>query len=189
MGQKGKFLVTDEGTVDLTAYRWDDKRLSDFLVRENPIDTDQAMRISRFLRDEIAKMELSTITLPVIERMIEAKLIEYGLKKTSPVRLDRSIFVRDGLELTENARRVLERRYLKKDASGKIVETPEQMFRRVAHHVARAEKPYGDSAHVKKVEEIFYGMMTELKFLPNSPSTFSSIFDNLSKQSHTKMRF
>ena len=40
--------------------------------------------------------------------------------------------------LTENALRVLERRYLKKDSRGKILETPDQMFRRVARHIARA---------------------------------------------------
>lgn len=174
MGQKGKILVTDDGAVDLTSYRWDDKALTEFLLKENPIDAEQAMRISRFLREEIAKMELSTITIPVMERMIEAKLMEYGLKKPVPIRLDRSIFINEGPRLTENARRVLERRYLRKDSTGKVVETPEQMFRRVAHHVAKAEKPYGDAAHVKKVEEVFYAMMTELKFLPNSPTLMNA---------------
>lgn len=42
--------------------------------------------------------------------------------------------------ITENSRTVLERRYLKKDSSGKVSESPEQMFRRVAAHIAQAEK-------------------------------------------------
>jgi len=174
MGQKGKILVTEEGSFDLDTYRWDDHRFSDLLVRENPINTDQAMDISRFLREEIAKMELQTITMPVIEKIIEAKLLEYGLVKTSPVRMNRSLFIKNGLVLSDNAERVLERRYLKKDNSGRVVEKPEQMFRRVAHHIAKAEKNYGDASHVKKMEEIFYEMMTEFKFLPNSPTLMNA---------------
>ena len=56
-------------------------RFSDLLVRENPINADQAMDISRFLRKEINKMEPQTITMPVIEKIVEAKLQEYGLTK------------------------------------------------------------------------------------------------------------
>ncbi|UCF83531.1 MAG: ribonucleotide-diphosphate reductase subunit alpha, partial [Desulfobacteraceae bacterium] len=174
MGEKGKILVTEEGSFDLTAYKWDDHRFSDLLVRENSIDTDQAMDISRFLREEIAKLEVHTITMPVIEKIIETKLMEYGLSKPAPIHLDKSIFVKNGLVLSENARRVLERRYLKKDNKGRITEAPEQMFRRVAHHIARAEKNYGDADHVKKMEEIFYALMTESKFLPNSPTLMNA---------------
>ena len=57
---------------------------------------------------------------------------------------------------------------------GRVVEKPEQMFRRVAHHIAKAEKNYGDASHVKKMEEIFYEMMTEFKFLPNSPTLMNA---------------
>ncbi|MFH1241138.1 MAG: vitamin B12-dependent ribonucleotide reductase [Pseudomonadota bacterium] len=174
MGQEGKILITDEGSFDLTAYRWDDHRFSDLLVRENPIDTSQAMDISRFLREQISKMEVSTITMPVIEKMIEAKLLEYGLSKASPVRLDKSVFVKRELRLSENARKVLERRYLKKDGRGKVIETPEAMFRRVAKHIAGAERKYGGVLQVEKMEEVFYGMMTEFKFLPNSPTLMNA---------------
>jgi len=124
MGHKSKILVTEDGMFDLATYRWDDDRFSDLLVKENSIDTDQALNISRFLREQISKMELNTITVSVLEKMIEAKLLEYGLKKPSPVRLDKSIFVRNGLALSDNAKRVLERRYLKKDVNGKVTETP-----------------------------------------------------------------
>ena len=142
MSQKGKILVTEEGVFDLNTYRWDDHRFSDLLVRENSINSDQAMDISRFLREEIGKMELHTITMPIIEKIIEEKLLEYGLTKASPIRLDKSIFIKKDLFLSENAKRVLERRYLKKDGKGRVIETAEQMFRRVAHHIARAEKRY-----------------------------------------------
>ncbi|MCG8637554.1 MAG: vitamin B12-dependent ribonucleotide reductase [Desulfobacterales bacterium] len=76
--------------------------------------------------------------------------------------------------LTENARLVLERRYLKKDDSGNVSETPEQMFRRVAGHIAAAEKNYNENADIKGVEEKFYRMMTEFRFLPNSPTLMNA---------------
>ena len=56
MGQKGKILITEDGAYDLTAYMWDDQRFSDLLVRENSINTDQAMDISRALKEEVRKM-------------------------------------------------------------------------------------------------------------------------------------
>jgi ribonucleoside-diphosphate reductase alpha chain len=174
MGQQGKILVAGEEAFDLGAYIWDDNRFSDLLIQTNPINADQAMDISRFLREEIAKLELQTITMPIIEHMIEAKLLEYGLSKMTPVHLDRSIFVRKGLELSENAARVLERRYLRKDSEGRVIETPEQMFARVARHIAKAEKRYGGDARVKEMEEIFYRMMTGFKFLPNSPTLMNA---------------
>ncbi|MGD9138379.1 MAG: ribonucleotide reductase N-terminal alpha domain-containing protein, partial [Desulfobacterales bacterium] len=175
MGQKGKFLVTSEGRFDLSTHLWDDQLFSDILVRDNPIDTEKALGISRSLREEILRMEFQTITMSFIEKMIEAKLMEYGLTKPSPIRLDQSIFVENRLLLSDNARRVLRRRYLKKDSSGKVIETPEQMFKRVAHHIAKAEKKYGaDEKRVKELEEIFYKMMTEFKFLPNSPTLMNA---------------
>ncbi len=112
--------------------------------------------------------------MPIIDKMIQTKLVEYGLTQTSPIRLDKSIFVKNGLHLSNNAKNVLRRRYLKKDNNGKVVETPEKMFRRVARHIAKAEKKYGNDADVKKMENIFYNMMTELKFLPNSPTLMNS---------------
>ena len=174
MAQHSKILVTEEGTFDLSSYRWDDNLFSDLLIRENPINSDQAMDISRSLREEILKMELRTITIPLLEEIIEAKLMEYGLTKTCPIKLDSSFFLKEELLLSDNAVRVLKRRYLKKDSNGNVIESPEQMFKRVAHHIAIAEKNYGNTSTVEKVEETFYRMMTELKFLPNSPTLMNA---------------
>jgi len=75
-----------------------------------------------------------------------------------------------GLKLSENALKVLERRYLKKDESGKVIETPQELFRRVASAIAKAERLYGkDAKEVKKLEDDFYNMMAAQEFLPNSP--------------------
>ena len=61
MGQKRKILITDQGNFDLSSYQWDDHRFSDILIKENPIDTNQAMDISKFMREAISKMELHTV--------------------------------------------------------------------------------------------------------------------------------
>ncbi|MBU0992644.1 MAG: vitamin B12-dependent ribonucleotide reductase [Proteobacteria bacterium] len=87
---------------------------------------------------------------------------------------DRKKTAKSGLELSENAKTVLERRYLKKDQNGKIEETPEKMFRRVAKHIARAEQSYKSSVSEKEIENSFYSLMTEFKFLPNSPTLMNA---------------
>ncbi|HYA12112.1 MAG TPA: vitamin B12-dependent ribonucleotide reductase [Thermodesulfovibrionales bacterium] len=77
--------------------------------------------------------------------------------------------------LTQNALKVLEKRYLKKNEVGKVVETPEELFRRVARTVASADLNYGASEKdVKNLEEAFYEMITSLAFLPNSPTLMNA---------------
>ena len=76
------------------------------------------------------------------------------------------------MNLTENALRVLQQRYLLKDQYGKIIETPEEMFRRVAKAVADAEYLYGGRPQER--EELFYCLMSNLKFLPNSPTLMNA---------------
>jgi len=72
--------------------------------------------------------------------------------------------------LSQNAIKVLERRYLKRDKSGKVVETPEEMFRRVAKAIAEADKQYKKTDdQIAKLEDKFYNAMTSLEFVPNSP--------------------
>ena len=174
MARECKILVTEEGTYDLSTYRWDDHLFSELLTRSTPINNDQAVSISKALREEIGKMALNTLTIPLLEKIIEAKLLEFGLHKGSPIKLDSSILVREDPVISDNAQTVLERRYLKKDATGRLLETPGQLFRRVAHHVALAEKKYAGVDRVDEMEERFYRMMTEFRFLPNSPTLMNA---------------
>ncbi len=76
------------------------------------------------------------------------------------------------VKLTKNAMKVLEKRYLRKDENGKVIETPDEMFKRVAHNIALAEENYGGD--VKKAEKEFYEIMSNLYFLPNSPTLMNA---------------
>lgn len=72
------------------------------------------------------------------------------------------------INVTENSYKVLERRYLRKDLDGSLLETPAGMFYRVAQHIAQAETEYGgDAAALTKT---FYDLLTERRFFPNSPT-------------------
>ena len=76
---------------------------------------------------------------------------------------------------TKNAKTVLERRYLAKDSDGKVVETIEELFRRVAKTIASADSAYGKSeSEIKETEDKFYDMMTDCEFMPNSPTLMNA---------------
>jgi ribonucleoside-diphosphate reductase alpha chain len=78
-------------------------------------------------------------------------------------------------DLSENARTVLGRRYLKKDEKGRPVETPEQMFWRVARVIAGEDAKYGASAGaVEALAREFYRLMTQRLFEPNSPTLMNA---------------
>lgn len=77
--------------------------------------------------------------------------------------------------LNPNALRVLASRYLQKDATGSVVETPEQMFARVAENIAVAETHYGaDERERRHWSEVFRRTMASLDFLPNSPTLMNA---------------
>jgi ribonucleoside-diphosphate reductase alpha chain len=83
--------------------------------------------------------------------------------------------VSSGLDITQNAEKVLRKRYLKKDEEGNVIETPEELFRRVARSMAETEAAYGRSqAETAALEEEFYSMMTSFEFLPNSPTLMNA---------------
>lgn len=82
--------------------------------------------------------------------------------------------IKNNLNLTENALIVLDKRYLKKDRDGNVIETPEEMFHRVAKNIASAEFIYNPKAVVSAVEKEFYEIMTNLEFLPNSPTLMNA---------------
>lgn len=78
------------------------------------------------------------------------------------------------LNLTLNAQKVLERRYLIKDEEGKVVESPSEMFWRVADAVARMDIKYDENVDVQGLADEFYLLMASLEFLPNSPTLMNA---------------
>ena len=123
-----------------------------------------------------------TPTVEDIQDAVEKILIKEGHAKTAKAYIlyrerhkqfrDMRIAVLDGkstaLKLSLNSLLILKERYLKRDNTHHIQETPEDLFQRVAHTVAQADTLYGQSA--EKSEEEFYHMLTHLEFLPNSPT-------------------
>jgi len=75
----------------------------------------------------------------------------------------------------ENSLNVLSRRYLRRDKSGRCIETPEQLFRRVSDAIAEAEYSYGKTVEdIKALSDKFYDMMINRYFMPNSPALMNA---------------
>jgi len=75
-------------------------------------------------------------------------------------------------KLTVNALEVLRQRYLLRDENEKIVESPDQLFSRVAKAVAASDRRYGEN--MGQTEQVFYRMMSQLEFVPNTPTLFNA---------------
>ena len=78
------------------------------------------------------------------------------------------------MKITKNAQTVLEKRYLIRDAENKPVETVPQLFERVANAIAQADRQYDPKADVDQTARAFYQAMTNLEFLPNSPTLMNA---------------
>ncbi len=79
------------------------------------------------------------------------------------------------MSLTDNAIKVLERRYLARDEKGNLIEDPKAMFKRVAKAIAAAEAKKNLTAkELKQLENEFYDMISKLEFLPNSPTLMNA---------------
>ncbi|MEM3068862.1 MAG: ribonucleotide reductase N-terminal alpha domain-containing protein, partial [Nitrososphaerales archaeon] len=100
--------------------------------------------------------------------------ILYRRKRTEIREAKKFFGVADELKLSVNAVSVLERRYLQKNEEGKVIETPRQMFERVAKTIAAADLLYNKATDVESVEEEFLRLMTSLEFIPNSPTLMNA---------------
>lgn len=97
-----------------------------------------------------------------------------GAYMNLPVKIKKVKEHKQQLGLMPNAMKVLEKRYLKKDETGKPIETAEEMFRRVARNIASADLLYDPTVNIKEIEDEFYAAMTTLEFLPNSPTLMNA---------------
>ncbi len=148
-------------------------------------DMTQAEKISKdVLKNLESESNGEVLLVEHIQDVVEKTLVEGGYYKTAKAFIiyryergknrEKTKEILDGqidnLKISHNALQVLERRYLLKDPnSGKLLETPEDMFRRVANNVAEAERKYSTKNEEKKVAEKFYNSLSNLEFLPNSP--------------------
>jgi ribonucleoside-diphosphate reductase alpha chain len=93
----------------------------------------------------------------------EAQIAQHGLLPTPPVPEDLP-----AVQLTENARQVLLKRYVRRGEDGKPAETVEEMFWRVAYHVAKVESTWNGDIETRAIE--YYNLLSSKKFFPNSPT-------------------
>ena len=78
-------------------------------------------------------------------------------------------------KLSSNALVVLKKRYLRRNDKGEIIETPEELFLRVAKAIASAERFYGaGEEEIEKLTSLFYNAMVNLEFMPNSPTLMNA---------------
>jgi len=138
----------------------------------------------------VRKMEVSfpgkTPDVESIQDLVEAALMEEGYsqigrayilyrERRSELRVAKRVLgLKDDLKLPLNTIEILRRRYLLKDDERNIIETPSGLFRRVASHVAQAERNFTSKVTVEEAEEKFYGMMRSLEFMPNSPTLMNA---------------
>jgi ribonucleoside-diphosphate reductase alpha chain len=144
-----------------------------------------ADKVVQFISEKFAENYIPTVE--EVQDLVEKALIEtghattaksyilYRHRKNIEREMKKAMGVEDDLKLPLNSIQVLEKRYLLKDENGKIIETPSQLFRRVAHHLASNELNYGaDEDTVNHYEGAFYEIMTNFEFLPNSPTLMNA---------------
>jgi len=119
------------------------------------------------------KSEIQTIIKEILATKEQTRTEEVQPKMETTV-VKRKAQPTGNINLTENALHVLEKRYLKKDKQGKVTETPEEMFHRVAQAIVSAELTYDPKADVTSREEESYQLMANLDFLPNSPTLMNA---------------
>jgi ribonucleoside-diphosphate reductase alpha chain len=152
---------------------------------------EKSVRIGSVVTDAVIRKTTSTFMKKIpkveaIQDIVEAALMEEGYnhiakayilyrEKRSEVRLVKSALgVRDDLKLSLNTLEVLRKRYLLKDDDRNIIETPSELFRRVAAHVAQGERNFRSKVNPQEAEERFYRMMRSLEFMPNSPTLMNA---------------
>jgi len=143
------------------------------------IATSVTKRVEDEFKDKIPSVE-------DVQDIVERDLIEFGLADVAKAyilyRAERAkirdvkyfLGVRDDLKLSTNAVKVLQKRYLMRDENGRILETPSQMFRRVARVIANVDREIYHLPDADEFENKIYRLMTSLEFLPNSPTLMNA---------------
>jgi ribonucleoside-diphosphate reductase alpha chain len=152
-------LLYDEQEADERT-DWDSGRVVEALVKQRAIEPDAARRISQEVEAELQRQQRTEITPRIIATTLDDQLIKHGFEQE--------------LQISDNAVKVLERRYLKKDEDGNPIERPKDMFARVARTIAGADLVFKEDANVEETARVFYQMMTSQEFMPNSPTLMNA---------------
>ncbi len=147
----------------------------------------KALNVAELVIDKINKTGKKEIEVEEIQNIVENVLMDadatvakayilYRNKRAEIRFFKASLGIpEDDLKLPINSLIVLAARYLLRDSSGKVVETPGQLFRRVAMAIAEAEKEFGKTnAEIEKIAEQFFDVMVSFKFMPNSPTLMNA---------------
>lgn len=175
---------------------FDQRRITNAVHKAFVATREEDGKIAGKISDKIVKIlnvEFKPSQIPTVEQIqdivikaisdggykdVTEAYLEYRKKRTEIREMKYFLLYRQiKNRITPNSLRVLESRYLRKDESGKVVETPTQLFRRVAENIAAAEKFYNPEItddQIFQIEEKFYKMMALLEFLPNSPTLMNA---------------
>jgi len=143
------------------------KKLSDSVVKNLE---------KRFKGRLITIEDTQNVVIEILDKKGFKKVAEeyssYRKKKAEIRKLKKLFGIELEPKLTVNALEVLRKRYLLKDENGNIIETPDNLFKRVAKAIAEVDRRYG--GNILKTREEFYKIMSRLEFLPNSPTLFNA---------------
>ncbi len=134
-----------------------------YLLKSIEIEFAEAEKLYKEIEEELSHFHGAN-RLEFLEKILSSKIEPYSAKKSEP---------KSKIKLTDNARVVLRKRYLLRKPNS-VLETPEELFRRVAHAIAEPDRLYGNLESKGKVEEKFYTLLSSLEFLPNSPTLMNA---------------
>ncbi len=157
------------------------------VTQDNKKASKIASLVTKIVLDKLKKVHRRKIIgVEEIQDIVELTLMNEGYskiakayilyrQKRTDVRVAKSFLgLRDDLKLSFNSLEVLKKRYLLKDDNQNIIETPAELFERVAYNISLAEDNFKSGHKRADVEETFYNMMRNLEFMPNSPTLMNA---------------
>ncbi len=133
------------------------------------LEEKEISKVLEHLDDQIREISRDNLDNNIIKSLIQ----NYMSLMTSRKAKRRETTNIPSCKLSDNAKTVLEKRYLKKDSKGSLMETPEEMFRRITESIAGFDHEKDENG-LKELKNRFYEMMSGLDFLPNSPTLMNA---------------
>lgn len=175
---------------------FDQKKITNAIYKASLAVRAGSRKLARELSDQVVKLlnqRFESEDIPQVEEIQD--IVEEVLIKSNQVQIAKAYIiyrqkhkrirelkallgVKDDIKCSVNSLTVLKKRYLRKDEDGKIIETPGDMFKRVARNIAYADNLYktlyNPNINAEKTAEEFYDLMANFEFLPNSPTLMNA---------------